>query len=213
MSLEAILDAIEAAGEAQVTQLRREAEGRAQAILAEAAQEAVAHREIAWQVALHPAAGERAQRLHQARLEALHLVASACDDLVATALAGTRQQLACLRETPAYAQVLRRLTEEALQALGKSELQESEAQPCLGADPRDETIMSGILRHLALELPVHFSLNGWGGVVIRSGDGRIVVTNTLESRLERALPYLRPALAAFFSDQLSVTSDQSMSSD
>jgi len=44
-------------------------------------------------------------------------------------------------------------------------------------------------------------LDCWGGLVAKSEDGRIVVINTLEERLERATPFLRRYLAAFFENE------------
>jgi vacuolar-type H+-ATPase subunit E/Vma4 len=38
--------------------------------------------------------------------------------------------------------------------------------------------------------------------VVTSGDGRIVVNNTLESRLARATPFLRQHLVAFIEEGL-----------
>jgi vacuolar-type H+-ATPase subunit E/Vma4 len=58
------------------------------------------------------------------------------------------------------------------------------------------------VNELDLDLQVVSSLQGWGGVVVTSGDGRIVVNNTLESRLERATPFLRQDLMAFIEEGL-----------
>jgi vacuolar-type H+-ATPase subunit E/Vma4 len=38
--------------------------------------------------------------------------------------------------------------------------------------------------------------------VVTSGDGRIVVNNTLEARLERAIPFLRQELVVFIEEGL-----------
>jgi vacuolar-type H+-ATPase subunit E/Vma4 len=44
-------------------------------------------------------------------------------------------------------------------------------------------------------------LNTWGGLIAASADGRVVVINTLEARLEQALPFLRRHLAAYFEEE------------
>lgn len=210
MSLEAILAAIEASGEAEVAHLRAEAESRARQILDEAERKAATRREEARRAALRPAAGERARRLHQAKLEALRTVGEVRNRLVETALVETRQRLAGLCADPVYPLVLRQLIDEAIRALGPHPLIPSpvrnradrrgggeEGLPVLEADPRDEALLHRILDELGLDLPIALSLTCWGGVVARSGDGRVVVTNTLEARLERATPFLRQDLAAF----------------
>ena len=217
MSLQAILDAIEASGEAEAAHLQAEAESRAQQILDGAKRKAVASYEGARQAALHPAAGERARRLHQARLEALRAVGEVRNRLVEEALAGTRQCQSALRADPAYPVILRRLVKEAIRALGfdlpREEAQHAgpspprasvtygpdsdEGRPVLQADPRDEALLRCILDDLGLHLTITPSLNCWGGVVACSSDGRVVAINTLEARLERATPFLRRDLVAF----------------
>lgn len=198
MSLEAILEAIEAAGEAEVARLRAEMASRVREILAEAERLASARREEARQAALLPAAGERARQLHRAKLEALRMVGEVRERLIEMALAETRRRLVNLRPDPTYLLILRRLTEEAIAAI-------SEEGPAivLEADPRDEALLRRILRDLGLDVPLSLSLECWGGVVARSEDGRVVAMNTLEARLERAIPFLRRELAALFTQAAS----------
>lgn len=84
----------------------------------------------------------------------------------------------------------------------------------LHADLRDRVCLDNILQELSLavddasiggpwpaELRIIYDLETWGGVVAKSADGKIVVINTLEARLERAEPYLRHYLAAWFEGQ------------
>lgn len=197
MSLEAILAAIEASGEAEVAQLHSETALRVQQILAESERAAAAKREAARRAAVSPAAGERARRLHHAKLEALRAQGEARDQLVELALAEAQAHLIRLRSDPNYSLILRRLTDEAIHVLGDESAEDG--SPCwLEADPRDEAFLRRIIADLGVELMITPSLECWGGLVARSQDGRIIVINTLEARLERALPYLRRELAAFF---------------
>jgi V/A-type H+/Na+-transporting ATPase subunit E len=201
MSLETILNAIETSGELELAQLEQETEARVQQILAEAEQKAALRQDLARQTAVSPAAGERARRLHQARLEALRIVAMSRDQLVASVLEQTRRRLTKLRHEPIYARVLRELIEEAIRVLGDEEINSKTAgssQPWLEIDARDERLVREILPDLDLDLVIRTTLDCWGGVAVYSGDGRIIVTNTLETRLERATPYLRQELATFF---------------
>ncbi|MBI3763581.1 MAG: hypothetical protein HY260_17185 [Chloroflexi bacterium] len=199
MSLEAILAVIEAGGDADAARIRAETEARVRQIQTEAERSASARHEQARRAALLPAAGERARRLHRARLESLRTVGEVCDRLVDAALAGTRASLAGIRASPDYPIILRRLTEEALTVLG-DEAQPG-APPRLEADPRDTALLRQVLDGIGLDAPITPCLNGWGGVVARSGDGRIVAINTLEARLERAAPFLRRQLAALFENE------------
>ena len=205
MSLEAILDAIEVSGEAEVAQLRAEVESRARQILDEAERKASIRRAEALRAVLLPASGERARRLHHAKLEALRTIGEVRDRLVGTALAETRRRLAVIRANPEYPFILRRLTEEALDILGEEQTDSN--RPVLEIDPRDEALLRHILRDLSLDVPITPSLDCRGGVIARSADGRIVATNTLEARLERATPFLRRDLSAFFEKELKDTKE------
>jgi len=198
MSLEAILAAIEASGEAEVARLRAETGTRARQILAEAERTATSRRDEARQAVLLAVPGERARQLHHARLEALRTIGEVRNHLVETALAEARLQLANLRADSDYPLILRRLTEEAIRVLGDEAVGTGSAPSWLEADPRDEALLRRILHDLGIDLVIKTSLDCWGGLVARSGDGRIVAVNTLEARLERATPFLRRDLAAFF---------------
>lgn len=202
MSLDTILSAIEASGESQLAQLQRETETRIVQILEEGKQQATSRKEEARQTALNPVAGERARRLHQARLEALNTVATAREKLIASTLEQTRTHLMELRSEPLYRRVLQGLIEEAIRVLGEGEINDAASingrQPWLEVDACDEALVRTILSDLQIGLAIKSTLECWGGVSASSGDGRIVVTNTLEARLEQALPYLRQDLAAFF---------------
>ena len=196
MSLEAILATIEASGEAEVARLRAETDARVRQILAEAAQTAAERREAARREALRPAAAECARRLYRAKLDARRTVGQVRDGLVQTALAEAHTQLASLRAAPDYPHILHRLTEEARQALGGDSAAASACR--LDIDPRDEALVQSILSDLGLRLETTPSLNCWGGLVAHSGDGRIMASNTLEARFERATPFLRRTLASMF---------------
>lgn len=200
MSLEMILASIESSGEAEINLLRSEVESRAQQALEAAERKAAIAREEARRAALRPAAAERARRLHQAKLEALRTVGEVRQRLIETMLSETRRRLADLRADPDYPLILSRLTTEATAALGEAELRNGHV--VLEIDPRDERHFSHLLNELGVNPQIVYSLHGWGGVVVTSGDGRIVVDNTLEARLERATPFLRQDLAAFIEEGL-----------
>lgn len=195
MSLEVILASIESSGEAEIDRLRSEAESRAQQILEAAERKAAIVREEARRAALWPATAERARRLHQAKLEALRTVGEIRNQLIETTLSETRRHLADLHADPDYPLILRRLIAEAVDALGEAELHNGRV--VLEIDPQDERLIRHILDDLGVDVQVVSSLHGWGGIVVTSSDGRVVVNNTLESRLERATPFLCQDLAAF----------------
>lgn len=196
MSLEAILAAITSAGERQVEGIERRACDEAEVILADARKEAEKVRQDACTRAVAPAYREHARILHRARLLNLRTVGDAREAAIDAGFEHARRCLAEVRAKANYPATLRRLTEEALDDLRGSLEDVSRAH--LEVDARDEELMARILDDLGLELEVHGRLQCWGGLVAYSEDSCIVVINTLESRLERATPFLRRDLAAFF---------------
>jgi len=203
MSLHAILEAILDSGAQQVAEIEAGAYKRAHEILASARMEASQIEQDACALARSPAFRERARILHRARMEALQIFGNAREALVDRALDQIRGRLAGMRTDRLYPAVLHFLTSEALAELESSEIETGMA--VLEADRRDRLALESILREMGLKIPVNYTLTCWGGVTARSEDSRIVVINTLETRLERAAPYLRRYLAACFEDQLSET--------
>ena len=198
MSLEAILGSILADGDARVGEIEQKASTLVNEALATARLEAEEIEESASNAALMPAAKERARILHRARLESMRMVGQARQGLIDAALEETRAVLAGLRGDPRYADVLCRLLEEAVAELHATLGDAGRVH--LEVDPRDRELLESMLRHMVLDVSVSYTLDSWGGLNARSEDGRVTVTNHLEARLERALPYLQRYLAAWFED-------------
>jgi vacuolar-type H+-ATPase subunit E/Vma4 len=199
VSLEAILQAITAAGEAQVSQTEAHIQAQVEEILANARQEAARVKAKAFDNAVNPAARERSRILHLAKLEVLHATGGLRETLVDTALQVAGSRLSGMRAQAAYREVLLCLTREALAEI-KFSSGESQAA-CLEIDPRDRPLMAAILAELGLDLQIKECLDCWGGLVASSADGRVVVINTLEARLKRATPYLRRYSLGLFEDE------------
>lgn len=199
MGLQAILEKIRAAGEAQVQEIEQSAQFQANGILAQARADVRQIEENACAKASAPAVAERARILHRARLEALRTVGDVREELVNAAIHRARERLASIRADPSYAAVLLTLTKEALTELSSDGIGKAQ----LLVDPNDKALMGAILHDLGLDLPMAYELNCWGGLIAKSQDGRVIVINTFESRLERAAPFLRSHLAAFFEEEQS----------
>ena len=205
MGLHAILEAIRNSGKSRVDEIESRAYAQAHEILINAQLEAERLTEQACLEALEPVSHERARLVHRARLEAMQTVGETRKELVDAALEQVRGRLVNLRTDACYPGVLRQLLLEAFAELGDAEQNEANApsghQICLEANPDDRALLESVLQTLELDLPVSYCLNCWGGAVAKGENGKIVVINTLEARLERAIPYLRLYLAAFFEHQ------------
>jgi vacuolar-type H+-ATPase subunit E/Vma4 len=194
MTLQAVLDAIQAAGEQQVREIEADASAQANTLMLQASTDAQRLRENARRSALAPASRECLRIRQQAQFDALRLVTETREGLIDAVLGRARERLAEMRSHPGYPMLLSRLIQEALDDLSRS-LEEREGI-VLEADPRDRIIVQRLLAELPPDLRMSYPLTCWGGVIARSADGRIVVTNTLETRLERAMPHLRRYLAS-----------------
>lgn len=198
MSLSAILESIRASGVTRVGEIESLAQAQAREILVNARLEAQLIEDDACTRAEAPAYRERARILHRARLEALRAIGNERESLIDSALEQTRGRLAGMRSDDEYATIMCHLLQEALNEL-RGPLGEV-GNACLEADPRDRPLLESLFKGMGLEIQVNYVLNCWGGLVAKSEDGRVVVINTLEDRLDRATPYLRRYLAAYFED-------------
>jgi vacuolar-type H+-ATPase subunit E/Vma4 len=202
MSLHTILEAIRAAGEAKVREIETRAYTQAHEITTNARLEAERMEEQACASALEPAYRERSRIIHRARLEAMQMSGNTRKELVDAALEQARGRLASFRTDPRYPEVLRNLVQQALSELNGSGWQAmTGVSAYLEADARDRSLMEALLEEMRLPLEVSYSIQCWGGLVARSESGRVAVINTLEARLERAIPYLRAHLAEIFEDE------------
>jgi V/A-type H+-transporting ATPase subunit E len=194
MGLEIILETIRASGAAQIQEIDSATQAQVNEILAQARMEAHQIEEDSCQLASAPAAAERARILHRARLEALRIVGDVRENLVDTTIHRARERLMSIRNDVCYPTVLHMLTQEALTELALGESGTAEVL----ADPRDETLMKKLIDELQWNLRVNYALSCWGGLIAKSADGRVVVIDTFESRLERAAAFLRRHLASWF---------------
>ncbi len=197
MGLQSILAKIRASGDAQIHEIEKNTRSRVGNILAQAQMEARQVEEDASEAASIPSVAERARILHRARLESLRIVGDVREDLVDTAIARTGERLASVRTDPSYPDVFRTLLSEALAELASGGTDEAQ----LVADPRDRVLLEKVLADMKLNLSVSYELDCWGGLVAKSADGRVVVINTFESRLERATVFLRHHLVTLFEEK------------
>lgn len=178
MPLADLLEAIEVEADEELARREHEARAEAEALLEHARSEARAlMAEVAGEPV--PAARREAERTTAlARLEAAASLREEREEAFASVLDGVRAELAGLRGSGRYPELLRALVAESRAALP--------AAAVLRVDPRD----AELARPLAGGLRLEPMLETWGGVELASNDGRLV-RNTLEERLANAEPRLR----------------------
>ena len=115
--MEAILEAIRQSGTDRARAIEEHARAEVAQVIAEAEREAAAIRQEAREAASVTTAADQARIVHRASLEAMHIVSEAEQQIVEQALDHVRTQLAGLRASADYPDVLRDLLTEALAAL------------------------------------------------------------------------------------------------
>jgi len=109
------------------------------------------------------------------------------------AFAQAQAQLGSLRSDPKYPEVFTRLLQEAAASMGGGSF-------VFHIDPRDEALCTKVLASLGLSAPViRTDITTAGGVVAGLPDGSVVVSNTVESRLERIKELKRNEIHAILS--------------
>lgn len=207
MSLQTILERIRATGQIQVQEIQAQSEREVQACMNEAQFESERLFQAAYTLALEPEAGERAHALNQARFESMCTIGKARESLIDEVLSEATQQLEDIRDCPEeYAPALRKILLEILP--GQDGMRSLDDRMILEADPRDQILLERILEENGLAMRVEYVLHCWGGLIARSPDGTIRIINTLESRMERVLPFLRQRLITWFDQGQAINEPQ-----
>ena len=186
MSLENILQALEAEAERQVAAIEEAAQAEIERIRTQAQVEAASVRQEHIAAIQSPLQAGRARVINQAKLEALRVVMGTRETLIASALDAVAHQLAALPTTEEYESLLQRLTQEAVDTLGPGSELHLHVQSC------DVDLMKRIVQMMGLsaqvegDLEIDNSLWGCpGGLVATNSDERISLVNTLDVRLKR----------------------------
>lgn len=196
MSLEAILEEIRARGNTDLLDIEKHTENRVDQILGQAREEAGDIKREVCEDIIAPARDEGSRLINEAQLKALRIRDEARQAAIAETLERVRARLAEVRDGDAYADLMRGLLRDAVEDLRITVGEDEDVH--LQADERDERVVSEILEGYDQNVSASYDLEVWGGLVVRSRDGRVTVRNTLSSRLERAWPSLRRYLAAKF---------------
>jgi len=183
MALSDILGAIRDESEREIAAIAGDAAGRVSEVLERARREAATIEDQETH-ARDQAGRNAADRIvNQARLDADRLLREAREDVFRRAHDAAATRLAAIRSEPGYEELVGRLMAESRAVLP--------AGGVVKVDPRDVELVSNLLRHSGITaMTVEPVLENWGGLEVWAEDGRRV-TNTLETRMEKAAPHLR----------------------
>jgi V/A-type H+/Na+-transporting ATPase subunit E len=184
LTYEELMASIDATAAERKREIIEQAKTEAEKIQKAALARAAAIREEALTETKRRLAQERQKALGQVREEGKIEILRRRNGIADRAFEAAGSRVLALRASADYRGVARRLTEEAIGLAGGGDL-------VLHVDPGDKALFEGILRDLGRNCDVAADLPGAGGLTVTSRDGKILVTNTLESRLFRAREILK----------------------
>jgi vacuolar-type H+-ATPase subunit E/Vma4 len=197
MSLDKILQVLEAEAAAEIAEIERAAEAEIVRVRAEAEAKGIAAEQKHKPAIEAPLQAERARILNQAKLESLRTVMGTREELMRAALEAAAARLAILPSGEMYERVLERFIREGVTALCEN------GELRLRVESRDRPLLVNIMQRSGLQATVEEGTTGdaaaWicpGGVVVTSADGRISLANTLSARLQRVATLYRSEIAS-----------------
>lgn len=195
MPLEHILRAMQAQADSEIAQITHAAEIEIEQLIAEAETQAKAIRARHLARVTPMLASETANIQNQAKLGALRALADAREQLLNDAFAQAEVRLAQIRASPQYASIFRALTRESIDALGNASTTSQDRDLIVRIDPQDTELARQVLAEAGVQCRIETQSMALGGLELSTHDGRVVVTNTLAVRLERARKLVRGPVA------------------
>jgi V/A-type H+-transporting ATPase subunit E len=179
MDYENLLKSMDASAEEKMAELMQRASKTSAEIKSIAHAKAAEIKKLHMDGALKTTMLERNKSFFMANNEAKKQIGSLKYELFSEAFARARERLASVRENGYYEDVFRRMAEEAVRGLGESEV-------VLHIDKKDIGLCRKVADDLGVRCEILADNNCMGGLIATSKDGKVVVHNTLESRLESA---------------------------
>lgn len=185
MALEDILRALEEKAASRIAAIKSETQRRVEEIEAEIEKEAARTRRLRLKKVEDQIRSEATAIVYSAQLKAKNLLIKAQEETVDEAFKVAEKRLAGLSDQPDYPATLGVLLDECLEFFPEGEL-------LVQARLQDRDLIEKMLGTRGRgfrfdETPLAAS----GGLVVSRSDGQVVVSNTFESRLERARDHLR----------------------
>lgn len=187
MALDDMLRAIEEEGEARCKEILDNAEAEAAEILKNVKEEAKRVREEYIARAEATMYGEKTRILSDAKLYVKKQVIQAKEEHIEDAFDNVASEFEAMRKRPEYASYFRRLLDETAA--------NAEGNLIISVDRRDEKVARDAVAAAGLDCELRTDISTLGGLKAITADGRIVLTNTIDSRLERAKQFLKPEVA------------------
>jgi V/A-type H+-transporting ATPase subunit E len=189
VAYEDLLKSVEESARERETDLRNKAAAAVDDIKARARKQAGEIRQSHLDGAARSIATERNKLLYLTKAENKELLIRTRETAFERAFSGAEARLAHLRSGPMYPAVFEKLLREAAGAMGDGAF-------VVHIDPRDEELCNKTLSRLNLSPEVRTDITTAGGVVASTRDNTVVISNTVESRMQRARELKRKEIHA-----------------
>ncbi len=194
MAYEDLLKSVEESAGEKEQELRKKAAVAIDGIKQRAKRQADAIRQAAIEDANRSVTAERNKMLYLVRAENKEQLIRTRETAFENAFAKAKARLSALRADPEYPAVFERLFREAVATVGDEAF-------TVHVDPADEALCKKVLASLALSGEIRTDLATAGGVVVSMQDNTVVISNTVESRLERTKEHNRHTIHAILSGE------------
>ena len=164
-------------------EIKRSAEAKAETITASHLENAQKSAEI-----------ERNKLIYNAKAENKMRIIKEKDAVIQRAFFDAKKSLDSFRDHPSYKEDFKKMLQEAVRELEGEKVN-------LHIDTRDETLCRQVLDELGRNSEIVGDLTSAGGLAVSTKDGKVVVSNTIESRLNNAKELLkREIFSTLFGD-------------
>ncbi|HZK29889.1 MAG TPA: V-type ATP synthase subunit E family protein [Methanoregula sp.] len=179
MAYENLLKSVEESAQERERDLREKARSEVQAISEETKNQTAALKQSLLEEAKRAVTVEKNKRIYLTKGENKEKLIKTKERIFSLAFAEAEQRLSQIRKDPGYPAILKNLTREAVGALGGEKV-------LVHIDKLDEHLIKGILSDLNSAGEVIPDLHSAGGLVVSTTNESVKISNTIETRLERA---------------------------
>lgn len=187
MALDEMLRALEEDSKKECEEIMARAKQNAERIVAEAKEDAKRVKQDEIAKVISGLEGERERVLNETRLAIKKEAIRAKEEVIQEVFSEVDNRLEKVRESPDYSGIFESLALETLEGI--------EGRIKVEVDQKDLALAKSILETKKLDYWLEASPASSSGFKVTSEDGRITITNTLNSRLEKASQFLRSEIA------------------
>lgn len=194
MPYEDLISAVKAGAQERIKEIQERAQAEALKIRKDAEERTQSTRSAYLEEAARGVKLEKSKLISKAGAEKRMALARVKDDLFQKVFTRAAQQMASARNNPAYRESFKNMVREAMEELAGQEV-------TVHIDPRDEPLCREILKEIQRNCGVVTDLTTLGGLNATTADERLMVFNTIESRLQRAKELMKSeVMSALYGD-------------